>query len=486
MCEKTPENGSPCSADEKKPLLEKLKGLQMPHPLAIIFVIVLLAAVATYILPGGEYTRIEQAGRMIAVKNSYHPVPHKPQGIFELVVVPFEGMMKAADIIMLLFIIGGAFAIIRETGALSAGIYRVTQALKGREFIIIPSLMYIFGLAGGVFGMYEEVLPFVGIVVPMAIAMGYDSIVGVSLVYLSTVLGFCGAFFNPFTVGIAQGIVGLPLFSGFEYRMIVWAVMVSAGVVYVLIYASMIKKNPRKSATYESDQRIREKYLSQSRTDEYILTGCRICVLILLLVGFAILPLGVIKYRWGLRELTGLFFSLGILSGLMGIKGFNRVIEVFIEGAREMMTAALLIGIARGVKLMLEDGMVMDTILFYLSSLVSLFPKLIAVQIMFLVQCIMNLFIQSGSAQAAVSMPIMGPLASMLGISQQSAVLAFQLGDGFTNFAIPWNGITLAVLNIGFVPIWAWFRWAWKLQAWLIIVCMLLLIWPTLTNWGPF
>ncbi len=151
-----------------------------------------------------------------------------------------------------------------------------------------------------------------------------------------------------------------------------------------------------------------------------------------------------------------------------------------------MVTAALLIGFARGIKLMLEDGMVMDTILFYLSSMISHFPQLVAVQIMFFVQCVMNLFIQSGSAQAAVSMPIMAPLADLLGISRQTAVLAFQLGDGFTNFAIPWNGITLAVLNIGMVPIWAWFRWAWKLQFWLVIVCMLLLVWPTLAHWGPF
>ncbi|HAH06492.1 MAG TPA: YfcC family protein, partial [Elusimicrobia bacterium] len=148
--------------------------------------------------------------------------------------------------------------------------------------------------------------------------------------------------------------------------------------------------------------------------------------------------------------------------------------------------AALLIGVARGIKIMLENGLVMDTLLYSLASTVSLFPKLIAVQIMFFAQCFMNLFIQSGSAQAAVSMPIMAPLADLLGISRQTAVLAFQLGDGFTNFAIPWNGITLAVLNIAAVPIWAWFRWAWRLQAWLILVCMALLIWPTLAHWGPF
>lgn len=469
--------------------LEKLKNVQFPHPLTIIFIIVLCAAFATYVLPGGEFQRVEKEvqGRVfkVVVPGSFHFIPHKPQGIFALVLVPFEGLLSAADIIILLFIIGGAFSIIKETGALSAGIYRITQLLKGREVIIIPVLMILFAAAGGSFGMYEEVLPFVGLVVPMALAMGYDSIVGVSMVYLGTVLGFCGAFFNPFTVGVAQGIAGLPITSGWEYRLVVWAVMVSAGVIYTLRYAGKIKKNPQLSEAYESDQKFRERYLSVEEKEEYRLTLPHIVILTLLLGAFLALAICVKKYSWGFRELTGLFFALGLVSGGIGIKSFNRVIEAFIEGARDMMTAVLLIGITRGVKIMLDNGLVMDTMLYYLSSGISHFPKLIAVWIMFFVQCIMNLFIQSGSAQAAVSMPIMAPLSDIIGVSRQTAVLAYQLGDGFTNFAIPWNGITLAVLNIGFVPIWAWFKWAWKLQAWLVLVCMLLLVWPTYANWGP-
>jgi uncharacterized ion transporter superfamily protein YfcC len=467
-------------------LLDRLRAFEVPHPLLIIFAIVLLAAFATFIIPGGQYVRVEQQGRMVVTPGSFTPVPHRPQGLVEIVLAPFNGMMKASDIIILLFIIGGAFSVIKDTGALSAGIYRVTKAMKGREVIIIPILMYLFALAGGVFGMYEEVLPFVGIVVPMALAMGYDSIVGIAMVYLSTVLGFMGAFFNPFTVGIAQGIAGLPLFSGVEYRLVVWFVTVTTGVIFTLIYAARIKKNPRLSETYESDEKMRSALFETAEQEELRLTARHLVIIGILAAGFVILPMGVRVYGWYLKELTGLFFTLGVLCGIAGGKGLNTTVNSFIEGARDMVTAALLIGFARGIKLMLEDGMVMDTILFYLSSMISHFPQLVAVQIMFFVQCVMNLFIQSGSAQAAVSMPIMAPLADLLGISRQTAVLAFQLGDGFTNFAIPWNGITLAVLNIGTVPIWAWFRWAWKLQFWLVIVCMLLLVWPTLAHWGPF
>lgn len=476
--EQSPEPESP-----RPSLLEKLKSFEVPHPLVIIFIIVVLAAIATNIIPGGTFQRAELNGRTVVMNGSFTSIPHVPQGFFQLVLVPFNGMMQAADIIVLCFIIGGAFCIIKDTGALSAGIYRVTQSLKGREFIMIPVMMTVFALAGGVFGMYEEVLPFVGIIVPMALAMGYDSIVGVSMCYLGMVVGFCGAFLNPFTVGIAQGIAELPLFSGIGYRLIVWVCMVGAAILYVMIYASRIKKNPKLSETYECDEAARKKLFASADGEMFSLTGRHIAILIVLILGFCVLPYGVIVHKWAIKELTGLFFTLGIVSGLISGRGFNSIVCSFIEGAREMMTAALLIGIARGVKLMLEDGHVMDTMLFYLSSLISHFPKIIAVQIMFFVQCIMNCFIQSGSAQAAVSMPIMAPLADLLGISRQTAVLAFQLGDGFTNFAIPWNGITLAVLNIGAVPIWAWFKWAWKLQFWLIIVCMLLLIWPTLSNW---
>jgi len=468
------------------PLLEQLKNIEMPHPLGIIFAVVALAALATYLLPGGTYQRTELDGRMIVVPGSYKTSLANPQGLLSLALVPFNGLLQAADIIILLLIIGGAFSIVKNTGALTTGIYRMTQTMKGREVILIPLLMTLFGLAGGIFGMYEEVLPFVGVIVPMAIAMGYDSIVGVCIVYLSTTLGFAGAFFNPFTVGIAQGIAGLPLFSGFTYRMIVWVTMLGFGIAYVMRYAAKIKKNPHLSETFQNDETTRQKYLTDTKELNAKLSRKQILVLTSAGIAFAFLPIGVIHFKWGIGELTGLFFALGICSWLLGGLGFNKGIEAFIEGAREMVGAALLIGIARGIKIVLEDGLVMDTILFYLTSIISIFPKIIAVHIMFFVQCIMSLFLQSGSAQAAVSMPIMAPLSDLLGITRQTAILAFQLGDGFTNFAIPWNGITLAVLNLGLVPIWAWFKWAWKLQAWLIFVCMLLLVWPTLYNWGPF
>jgi len=469
-------------------MLDRLKKIEMPHPLIIIFAIVILSAALTHIIPGGKYDRVENPSTraMVVVAGSYREIPNKPQGLFEIALVPFNGMKEAADIIILLFIIGGSFSIIKDTGALSAGIYRVTKIMKGKEFIMIPILMTLFALGGGIFGMYEEVLPFVGLIVPIAIAMGYDSIVGVSIVYLATTLGFCGAFFNPFTVGVAQGIAGLPLFSGAGYRIIVWASMLTVGIIYVLIYAARIKKNPRLSECYKADEETRKKYLSDTEQELHPLTMRHVAVLIILATGFIILPVGVMKYKWYMKELTGLFFTMGIISGIVSGMGLNKTILSFLAGAGEMINAAFLIGIARGVMILLQDGQVMDTILHSLSCAVSVFPKIIAVQIMFLSQCILNCFIQSGSAQAAISMPIMAPLADILGITRQTAVLAFQMGDGFTNFAIPWNGITLAVLTIGFVPIWAWFKWAWKLQAWLILLCMLLLLWPVFSHWGPF
>jgi len=334
--------------------------------------------------------------------------------------------------------------------------------------------------------MYEEVLPFVSLVVPMTLAMGYDSIVGIAIVYMSTTLGFSGAFLNPFTVGVAQGLAGLPPFSGIGYRLVVWVVMLVTGIAYVMVYAARIKKNPQLSSTYESDCAVRKSCHFEAANGFLHMTGGHAAVLATLGLGLVALPVGVMAFKWGMKELSGLFMAIGIVSAFVGRANINKAVEAFVEGAREMVTAVLLIGLARGVKVVLDDGHVMDTLLYYMASGISHFPKLVAVQIMFLVQCVINLFIQSGSAQAAISMPIMAPLSNMLGITSQTAVLAFQLGDGFANFAIPWNGLTLAVLSLGLVPVWSWFRWALKLQLLLVVVCMLLLIWPTLTAWGPF
>lgn len=470
-------------------LLSRLTKFEFPHPILIIFSFVIIAALFTYIIPGGQYEREQMNdGRLVVKPGSFHFIPHVPQGFLKLVLVPFNGLMESADIIFLILIIGGAFGVITGTGALTAGIYRATQSLKGRELLIIPILMILFAAAGGIFGMYEEVLPFVGIVVPMCIAIGYDSIVGIAIVYLSTVLGFCGAFVNPFTLGIAQGIAGLPPLSGMGYRLVVFCVTVGAGIIYTMIYARKIKKNPKLSLVYESDSSIRANYngLSENNPD-FILTRKRLFILILLGAGFALLPFGVIKLDWGLRELTGLFFGLALIVWIInGGKNLNRGAEDFVEGAKGLVNAALLIGIARGIKIMLDDGMVMDTILYYLSSTVSHFPKVIAIQMMFFVQSALSCILQSGSAQAAVSMPLMVPLSDLLHITRQTAVLAYQMGDGFSNFAIPWTGITLAVLTLGNIPIWTWFRWAFILQLIQVTLHMLLLIWPTVSNWGPF
>ncbi|OFZ79617.1 MAG: hypothetical protein A2583_08035, partial [Bdellovibrionales bacterium RIFOXYD1_FULL_53_11] len=335
---------------------ERIKSLEMPHPLVILVGLVALSALATYILPGGSYDRIEKDGRLIAVAGSYKMFAGKPQGAGALAVAPFAGMIQAAEIIFLIFIIGGAFAILRATGALTAAITRATSAMKGREHLMIPFMMSVFGLAGGMFGMYEEVLPFVALIVPMAIAMGYDSIVGVCMVYLSTTLGFCGAFFNPFTIGIAQGIAGLPLFSGLGFRIVVWFVMVGTGILFVMRYGARIRRDPRKSLTYETDKLIREKFLgagSGLSSADVKLGRKNIIILLLVAAGFAMLPVGVIHYKWGIKELTGLFLTIGAVCWIAGRIPVNRGAEAFIEGAREMMGAALLIGIARGVKIVL-------------------------------------------------------------------------------------------------------------------------------------
>ncbi|MBI5210695.1 MAG: YfcC family protein [Elusimicrobia bacterium] len=461
-----------------------------PHPLVILAAAVAAAAVATFVLPGGQYQRVDMNGRLVAVAGSFRSVPRQPQGLAALALAPFNGLLEAADVIALLFILGGALAVVKETGALSAGIRRAARLLKGREAVMVPALMALFALGGAVFGMYEGVLPLVGVVVPLAVAMGYDSIVGVSACYLAAALGFCGAFLNPFTLGVAQEAAGLPRFSGMGYRLVVWTVMVGTGIAYVMAYAARVKRDPKSSGAYESDEAIRRGLQADdpapgAQAQGSDLTARHKAVLALLAAGLAVLPVGVVHHGWGVKELAGLSFALGAACGLVGIGTLGATAEAFVAGCRGMAAAALLVGVARGVRIMLDSGLVMDTILHGLAAAVSSFPKVVAVQVMFLAQCVVSMLIPPGAAQAAASMPVMAPLADHLGVTRQTAVLAYQLGDGLTAFAVPWNGATLAALSLGLVPIWPWFKWAWKLQAVLVAVCMALLLWPTLAGWGP-
>jgi len=458
---------------------------RIPDVFVIVFLLVMLAAVATWVLPGGEYERRrEQVGdttREVVVPGSFRTVPAVPQ-LAEVFTAPVLGFLKLAEIIAFIFIVGGAFAILNDTGAIAAGIGKLVVVLRGREYLVIPTVMVFFSFFGAVFGMCEEAIPFVLIFVPLAIALGYDSLVGVCLTFVAAGVGFAGAFINPFTLQIAQGVAGVPLLSGMGYRVVVWTVATAAVVAWVMVYAARIHREPSRSPMFELDRARREEILAQQQ-EQKSFTARHAAALSVLGLGIVAMILGVILLEWYITELAGLFLAMGVASGLVSGMNPNAMAKGFVAGAKDIAGAALIVAFAGGILVLLQDGRVLDTILHGAASLLGRLPALLSAYVMYLVQMAINFFIPSGSTKAALTMPIMAPLADLSGLTRQTAVLAYQLGDGFNNMIIPTSGVTMATLGLARIPYQIWLRWHWPMQVLFFALGLLALVWPVITRW---
>ena len=466
----------------------KLKKVRLPHTLVLIYAMVVLTVIATWIVPGGAYERVEKEGRTIPVEDSFHFIERQPQGIGALFISPIKGFMEASYIIVFIFVVGGAFAVIQKTGAITAFINNLALKFgesKALRVLLIPVTMVIFSLGGAIFGMCEETMPFVLIFVPLALSLGYDTIVGVSIPFVGAAAGFAGAFFNPFTVGIAQGIAGLPLYSGMGYRIIIWALGTAVAVFIVMRYASQILKNPKVSPTYREDQERKKSLdLDIANKEGIKLTGTHKRVLILFLLGISLLVFGILHYKWYINEIAGLFLALGILSGIIGRLKSEELARSFVDGAKDMINAALIIGCARAILVVAMDGKILDTTLFYMARAISNFHPVISSQLMFICQCVINFFVHSGTAQAALTMPIMAPLGDLVGITRQTTVFAFQLAE-YINPVLPTSGVTMGVLGLARLKWEKWAKWLIPLLIIWMIFGFLSLIPPVLMHWGP-
>lgn len=462
-----------------------MKNLKIPHTYALLFMIIVLATIMTYIVPSGEFAREEDpnTGRIFVVSGSFENIektPVTPWGLFKA--IP-KGMERAGYIIFFVLMIGGAFGIIQKTGAIDAGIGGVVKKMEGKEKLVIPVTMFIFSLAGAMLGSAEELLPFYPIVISLALALGFDTITGTAMVLLGAGAGFAGAFLNPFTIGIAQGISGLPLFSGIGFRLVAYAIILSVTIIYVMRHAAKIQINPELSPTYEMDQ---NKHMHFDLDDLPEFTASHKLVLMTLVVGLAILAYGVVKLGFYITELTAMFLIMGIVAGIVGKLNVNGIAEAFVDGAKELVYGALIIGLATAIMVVMEEGNIMDTIIYSMANLVQGLPPALSGVGMFFVQSMINLFVPSGSGQAAVSMPIMAPMADVVGITRQSAVLAFQFGDGFTNVISPTSGYFMAAIAIGGIK---WEKWAkWMLPLFLIWTALgaILVAVSVMINYGPF
>lgn len=454
-----------------------------PDALVIISVVLLLFLGLTWIIPAGEYQRILENGRTIVVAGTYQSVEPAPQGLGDLLVAPIKGLVAASHIISFVLLVGGAFSIITATGALDAGLNSILRLAKENpafKKMVVPVLMVLFSLAGCTFGMSEENLVFILVTIPLARSMGYDNIVGIAIPFIGSAAGFAGAAINPFTVGIAQGIAELPIGSGAGYRWIVWALYTAVAIFFVMRYIRQLEKNPRKSPLFGVQSE-----LSKTVNEDMEFTGPRRLVIVLFVLAIILLMYGSNSLGWYIDEISALFLALGLISAVVTRMGTGKTIKAFTIGAKDMLMAAIIIGISRSVLVVAEDGKIIDTLLYAMSGTVADFPNAVSVQFMFLVQAFINIFIPSGSGQAAITMPIMTPLADLLGISRQSAVLAFQFGDGLLNLIIPTSGVTMGILSVAKIPYNVWVKWIWKLIVVFTILSMVLLAVPEYVDVWP-
>ena len=415
------------------------KGIKVPHTLVIIAAIIMIVSIATYLIPGGAYeTVVNEAGKKVVVDGTFKYTESQPQNLFKVLQAPIQGIVDGAEIIAFLFIVGGAFNLIAETKAINFGIIRIVNLFKGKEILLLPIIIFLFSLGGATFGMSEEAVPFISILAPLTLALGYDSIVAVAITYLACILGFSSAMLNPFTVGIAQSIAGIQVYSGIELRTVIWFITTLVGTAFIMAYAMKIKKNPKKSLVYESDQ-IKRKNLQnfEDKKGDFTLSHK------IILLAFA-----------------------------------------FIEGAKEMIGPAIMIGFARGIIVIAENANIIDTILYNLSSAIGSLPSLLAAYVMYPIQMFINFFINSGSGQAALTMPILAPLGDLVGISRQLTVLIYQLGDGFSNAMFPTSGVLIACLGIAGVPYGKWLKWIIPLQIILFALSIGFITIASLIGWA--
>lgn len=428
---------------------------RVPHTLVLLFGMIVIAQLLTYVLPHGQYERItNEVGREEVVAGSYHRLdaPEHVSPIATLTAVP-RGFEAAAEIIFFVFIIGGAFGVMRATGAIDALIGFLLDKLGGKPGLLITGGVLLFGAGSATIGMAEEYLPFVPVLIALTLGLGFDRITAVGILCVGYSVGYGCALINPFTVLIAQDIAGLQPSSGILLRGVLFVIFAAVAIHHVYRYATKVAADPSRSIMAdlpEDGQDVRSEHPEFTVTHNAVLT--------VLLLGLALLVFGIKQWEWYLHEMMALFVGLTLVLALIARLSPDVTAKTFCVGAAELTTTALLIGFARSIQIVLDDGQIVDTIIHGIATpLERLAPALSAVG-MYFFQSICNFFIPSGSGQAYVTMPLMAPLSDLVGVHRQVAVLAYQFGDGFTNILVPTNAVLVGIMAMAKVPLDRWWR----------------------------
>ena len=457
-----------------QPEEKQKKKWKTPHTFVILVAIIIIAAIATYLIPAGEFTRFKDAatGKTLVEAGSYHRIASNPLNPLLIPSAIYTGIVKSASTITFMLIIGGAFEVITSTGALTALCKKLSKTFSKHKYAVIPVFLTLFSIFGFTMGMSSEVMIFVPIGITLALFLGLDKVTGTAMIALGAALGFTAGILNPFNVGVAQDIAELPLFSGMAYRIVILVILLAATSAYIIIYAKKVAANPEKSVIYGIQEDT--EYTFEDVSDS--ISKSQIAVLVIMAAGFGILIYGLSKKGWYFEEMSGLFIFMGIACGLVSGYGPSRIAKEFGNGAKGIVVGCLIIGIARTVEVILSDAKILDTIVYGIVNIVNVMPGSIKAVGMFICQSLINCVIVSGTGQAAVTMPLMVPVSDLVGISRQTAVLAFQLGDGFSNSVLPMSSSLMGYLAVSKIPYSKWLKFMMPLfLIWTALGCLFML-----------
>jgi uncharacterized ion transporter superfamily protein YfcC len=451
-----------------------LQRMKVPHVFTLLTGVVFACSLLTFVVPSGHYERETRSvggqDRTVVVADTYSTLPKhiSAKGLLFRDEVPGQaspaslesflsaiprGMVRAADIIFFIFIIGGVFGILQETGTIPAILGSILNRLRSSWRSLTVVLMVAMGIGGSTLGMGEEFIPLVPIFLIVAKEIGCDRIFGVALVYVAGAVGFAAATTNPFTVNIAQEIAGLPLNSEIPFRLAFFACAMTITLVYMLRYGSRIRRDPASSLMADD-----EFVLASDNVEAPPLRTAHIVILVACIGIFAFILYAVQEMGWWLTQMAGGFILMGLVAVAVSRLPIRQATLAAVKGMEEMTVAALVVGFARGITVVLDDGQVLDTLIYSAATVLQHVPKFVAAEGMLAFQAVLNFFIPSGSGQAAVTMPLMAPLSDVLGLTRQTAVFAFTCGDGFSNMVIPTSGILMASLGLAKVPYDRWLR----------------------------
>ncbi len=465
------------------------KGLKVPHPFVILTAVVAVMAILTHLIPAGVYDRVtNNLGVEVLDPDSYHLIENTPVTLAQFFTSIPRGMVEAGWIIALCFFVGAGFEVITKIGLIPAMVESLATRFANRKTLIIPVLILVFALIDAFIGTPELIVVYVPIVLPLMLRLGFDSITAVAVVLCGSAAGFSAGITNPFTIAIGQKLSGLPLYSGWEFRIVMFFITWAIAVTYVMIYARRILKDPTRSGTYETDVEKRSRFINEAANKDVVTklsVRQRLAGIFSLLV-FALMVVGMVAWGWDIPEMCAAFLVIGIGAGLIARMDLDTLCETLMIGAQGMMIGALVIAISRAISVVMTDGNIVDTIVHTTASLLTQLPSGITIFGVLIAVTLLNFLIPSGSGKAVVLFPILAPLADVIGVTRQTMVTTFQLGDGFTLYLWPTVGYFMAAIALAGVSYPKWVKFFLPLALIFLATATVYLLIAQAINYGPF